>query len=184
MPVKRSLKLDVLLQENSPQACRSRGQLVASYSPTTGTREISPSSSPQTHGGWELGRCPWHGFDGPARAGKSHWCFPDVPGLEKRGPKSQRTDDKSKKTGTAKTENTRAFHGRFWTSQQLRIPQIYYDLRHWEKHSLPRAAPTAARPDLKGPKKRSSVRLADKDPFGRLPEPGRCTGRACFLHLI
>ncbi|XP_007480531.1 centromere protein R isoform X3 [Monodelphis domestica] len=60
MPVKRSLKLDVLLQENSPQACRSRGQLVASYSPTTGTREISPSSSPQTHGGWELGRCPWH----------------------------------------------------------------------------------------------------------------------------
>ncbi|XP_007480532.1 centromere protein R isoform X4 [Monodelphis domestica] len=156
MPVKRSLKLDVLLQENSPQACRSRGQLVASYSPTTGTREISPSSSPQTHGGWELGRCPWHDR---MELGPS-------PGFPRRGqPRVENQDE-------------------FWTSQQLRIPQIYYDLRHWEKHSLPRAAPTAARPDLKGPKKRSSVRLADKDPFGRLPEPGRCTGRACFLHLI
>ncbi|KAM9000498.1 centromere protein R isoform 1-T2 [Sarcophilus harrisii] len=54
MPVKRSLKLDVLSQENSPKSRQSRGQLIASYSPTTGTRQISPYSSPKSHNGREL----------------------------------------------------------------------------------------------------------------------------------
>ncbi|XP_074121856.1 centromere protein R [Sminthopsis crassicaudata] len=61
MPVKRSLKLDVLLQENSPKSRQSRGQLIASYSPTTGTRQISPYSSPRSHNGRELRNGPSNG---------------------------------------------------------------------------------------------------------------------------
>ncbi|XP_044533146.1 centromere protein R [Gracilinanus agilis] len=84
MPVKRSLKLDVLLQENSPQACRSRGRFVASYSPTTGTRQISPSSSPQTHGGRELGGGPWH----------ERMEFGSTPGFPRRGqPRMENKDE-------------------------------------------------------------------------------------------
>ncbi|XP_078012811.1 centromere protein R isoform X1 [Phascolarctos cinereus] len=59
--VKRSLKLDVLLQENSPKSRQTRGQLIASYSPTTGTRQISPYSSPKRHHGRELGNGPSNG---------------------------------------------------------------------------------------------------------------------------
>ncbi|XP_043857368.1 centromere protein R [Dromiciops gliroides] len=54
MPVKRSLKLDLLLQENSPKSRQTRRQFIASYSPTTGTRQISPRSSPQNQKGREF----------------------------------------------------------------------------------------------------------------------------------
>ncbi|XP_068948952.1 centromere protein R-like isoform X2 [Petaurus breviceps papuanus] len=86
-PVKRALKLDVLLQENykprvrdpclwkeaprmsgpvhtwlwelwPPKSRRTSGHLIASYSPTTGTRQISPYSSPKSHNGQEFGNGP------------------------------------------------------------------------------------------------------------------------------
>ncbi|XP_072494307.1 centromere protein R [Notamacropus eugenii] len=58
MPVKRSLKLDVLLQENSPKSRQTSGHFIAPYSPTTGTPQISPYSSPRSHNGREFGNGP------------------------------------------------------------------------------------------------------------------------------
>ncbi|XP_004448977.2 centromere protein R isoform X2 [Dasypus novemcinctus] len=47
MPVKRSLKLDGLLEENSFDLSKmKRKKSITTYSPTTGTRQMSPFTSP------------------------------------------------------------------------------------------------------------------------------------------
>ncbi|XP_006147591.1 centromere protein R isoform X2 [Tupaia chinensis] len=48
MPVKRSLKLDDLLEENSfdPSKTTRKKKSITTYSPTTGTCQISPFTSP------------------------------------------------------------------------------------------------------------------------------------------
>uniref|UniRef100_A0A8D0HA46 Integrin subunit beta 3 binding protein n=1 Tax=Sphenodon punctatus TaxID=8508 RepID=A0A8D0HA46_SPHPU len=51
MPVKRALKLENIAKRNSPEATpqKTKKECLRSYSPTTGTRQISPLPSPTSH---------------------------------------------------------------------------------------------------------------------------------------
>ncbi|XP_052571558.1 centromere protein R isoform X1 [Peromyscus californicus insignis] len=62
MPVKRSLKLDDQFEENSfsPSKIRRKKSITA-YSPTTGTYQMSPFSSPSTPKEHERGKGPSNG---------------------------------------------------------------------------------------------------------------------------
>ncbi|XP_010079100.1 PREDICTED: centromere protein R, partial [Pterocles gutturalis] len=61
--VKRALKLDTVKRDNPPDATslKIKKKDLSSYSPTTGTRQISPFSSPMSHNAQNLGNHPSNG---------------------------------------------------------------------------------------------------------------------------
>ncbi|XP_021261078.1 centromere protein R isoform X2 [Numida meleagris] len=64
MSAKRSLKLDSVKKHNPAEASPlTKKKNLNSYSPTTGTRQMSPVSSPSSHNAQELGNGLSHGDD-------------------------------------------------------------------------------------------------------------------------
>ncbi|XP_074731946.1 centromere protein R isoform X1 [Strix uralensis] len=63
MSVKRSLKLDTVKKDNPPDEMhlKTKQKNLNSYSPTTGTRQMSPFSSPTTHNAQNLRNHPSNG---------------------------------------------------------------------------------------------------------------------------
>ncbi|CAN0194746.1 unnamed protein product [Bubo scandiacus] len=61
--VKRSLKLDTVKKDNPPDEMnlKTKQKNLNSYSPTTGTRQMSPFSSPMTHNAQNLRNHPSNG---------------------------------------------------------------------------------------------------------------------------
>ncbi|XP_051480477.1 centromere protein R isoform X2 [Apus apus] len=86
---KRALKLDTVKKDNPPDATplKSKKKSLNSYSPTTGTCQISPFSSPTSHHAQTLGNRPSNGASTEQTGSES--------GLSRRGQPQTEEDESS-----------------------------------------------------------------------------------------